>query len=282
MSLLQDIFKAAFWGEDTSPLPNWVEWKHIPYGESHCSVCLKLDQCWFTKDCKPKLPQHPHCHCEVEAILLSDVNNQSHTVSDIGIMIDLCADLGYDRIVLKKEVEKQSLEQYTTGNYILGKLDENGQEIYLEFENETHTIVTGWLVEPKGKIELVAVDYSAKEDLNDGLGAYGINRGHHILAKKAFEGEVGYNLYAALSISVDKLEDLDVKHAAITGQQYRLYTAYAKTGRPLTMEAMKRMEIQAMVSAGIPPDYAFHAVNEAIDDLISRRITHPVKIPWNE
>ena len=67
----------------------------------------------------------------------------------------------------------------------------------------------------------------------------------------------------------------------ITGQQNSLYTAYAKTGQPFTMDVMRKIKIKAMTNAGVPLDSATNAVDKAIADLIKSAITPPVKIPWN-
>ena len=48
--------------------PSWVKWVHISKGESHCETCLRLDGCWFSEDNTTKIPQHPHCHCNLEPI----------------------------------------------------------------------------------------------------------------------------------------------------------------------------------------------------------------------
>ncbi len=115
----------------------------------------------------------------------------------------------------------------------------------------------------------------------DGMGTYKDKKGHHPMAKKAFEGAEGYNMNEALSISQSKLlDDFGVKHSTITGKQKSLYKAYAKTGKPLTMEAMKNIEIQAMVDSGVPIEYARETVETAVEQLIGSGISSPVKIPW--
>ena len=116
----------------------------------------------------------------------------------------------------------------------------------------------------------------------DGMGTYKDMKGHHPMAKKAFEGAEGYNMNEALSISQSKLlDDFGVKHSTITGKQKSLYTAYAKTGNPLTMEAMKNIEIQAMVDSGVPIEYAKETVEAAVEQLIGSGINNPINIPWN-
>lgn len=45
MGIVEDIFLAAFWEKEPPVIPDWVEWKHIFEGLTHCDVCLKLDKC---------------------------------------------------------------------------------------------------------------------------------------------------------------------------------------------------------------------------------------------
>lgn len=61
--------------------PQWVKWVHESAGISHCSECLKLDGCWFTKDHAPIWPHHENCHCRLETIdyliVLTNATSQS-------------------------------------------------------------------------------------------------------------------------------------------------------------------------------------------------------------
>ena len=62
--------------------------------------------------------------------------------------------------VIIREVEKQALEKYVSGDYMLGKLNQNGQRISIRVEiprkdkSETVSFVTGWMVKPNGLIQL--------------------------------------------------------------------------------------------------------------------------------
>ncbi len=62
---------------------------------------------------------------------------------------------------LLKENEKQALEKYINGDYILGKLDKYGQRISIKCSilrkdtGETATYTTDWMVCPNGKIRLI-------------------------------------------------------------------------------------------------------------------------------
>lgn len=100
------------------------------------------------------------------------------------------------------------------------------------------------------------------------------------MAKSAFEGISQYDFKQALTVSQSKLTEFGVKHATITGQQKSLYTAFAKSGEELTMDAIRQIEIKAMTNAGVPIDYATNAVDKAIDALMKAGVTNPSRIPW--
>ncbi len=121
-----------------------------------------------------------------------------------------------------------------------------------------------------------------KAALDDGLGTYGSVKGHHPMAKSAFEGVDGYDYKEALTISQSKLTEFDVKHSTITGQQKKLYLEFSKTGKPLTIDAMKQIEIKAMTNSGVPLDYAKNAVEKAIEQLTKSGITQPSRTPWGK
>ena len=144
MGILEDIFSASFHGESLPQFPDWIEWRHISRGRTHCPICLGLDKCWFTETNKPKLPQHPLCHCITFSIPLSLVLKGGYDTPDSQL--------------LQKEFEKQALEKYTKGQYTLGVLDEYGQRITIQIElidrNTQKEIIanSGWMVCPNGKI----------------------------------------------------------------------------------------------------------------------------------
>lgn len=62
--------------------------------------------------------------------------------------------------VIIREVAKQALEKYVSGDYMLGKLNQDGQRISIRVEiprkdkSETVSFVTGWMVYPNGLIQL--------------------------------------------------------------------------------------------------------------------------------
>jgi len=131
-------------------------------------------------------------------------------------------------------------------------------------------------------IRVIRLEGGGTANLNNGLGTFESQGGHHPMAKSAFEGIPGYDSQKAITISKDQLESFGVKHSTVTGQQHSLYSAFAATNKPLTMNAMRDIEIQALVNSGVPRDYAVNAVDTAIADLKKLGITAPVAIPWNK
>ncbi len=121
------------------------------------------------------------------------------------------------------------------------------------------------------------------KDINDGLSSYGEGRGHHVMSKKALEDVNGYDLKDGITVTNNKLRELGVKHPAITGNQNKLYTNWVKNNpdKTLTIEDMKKIEIESMTRLGVPEDYATNAVNKEYERLKQLGITTPNNIPWN-
>ncbi|MGG8496891.1 hypothetical protein ACQY1Q_10770 [Tenacibaculum sp. TC6] len=119
----------------------------------------------------------------------------------------------------------------------------------------------------------------AKFDLN-GTGQYSVVKGHHPLAKSAFKSDKFYDIQKAFSVSTESLGGQSV-HYAITGNQNRLYSAFAKTGEVLTIDKMANIEIKAMVDAGIPENIATGWVIKALEDLKAQGVKVISHVPWN-
>ena len=106
--------------------------------------------------------------------------------------------------------------------------------------------------------------------------------GHHVPAKRAFEGAPGYDANKALAIPKAELEKLGVMdHNVVTGAQRTKYMAFAKTGQPLTWEAIATIEADALVAGGMQHDIAKSTVAKAVQVLKDAGIT-PVRIPWGK
>jgi len=125
----------------------------------------------------------------------------------------------------------------------------------------------------------------ASAALNDGLGTYASQKGHHPMIAEAFRGLSNYSFDNALTISLAKLGTfvniLDglALHAKITGKQKSLYKGKFMKGQIMTLDDMVQIEIDAMIMVGVPSDYATHAVNKAMAQLKSWGV-QPIKIPW--
>lgn len=65
-----------------------------------------------------------------------------------------------DSNYLKKQIEKQELEKYISGDYKLGVLNNYGQRISIRIEiqnkitNENVSFIVGFMVYPNGKLKL--------------------------------------------------------------------------------------------------------------------------------
>ncbi|HEX4143486.1 MAG TPA: hypothetical protein VHY91_08040 [Pirellulales bacterium] len=104
--------------------------------------------------------------------------------------------------------------------------------------------------------------------------------GHHVPAKKLFEGAEGYNANDALAIPNETMKIRDIVHSKVTGAQKKLYGAFAKTGKQLTWEVVEDVEIKALVRGGATVEQATAAVVKAIQALKDAGVAGPTRIPW--
>ncbi len=156
----------------------WVRWVHRPPGKTHCETCLMLDGCLFVQGKVPRCPHHPNCHCILEPVDESEVLAYAETYSDYRKFDPYLFDpenfykrgkgnafesWGYsvsDSSWLQKELERQALEKYLSGEYTLGKLDKYGQRISIRVTiprksgDGNVSFITGWMVYPDGKLKL--------------------------------------------------------------------------------------------------------------------------------
>ena len=168
---------------------NWAKWYHegIPDGpadvrenerkkaktQGHCLKCTAMSGCYFIDGTKtfPMYPHHPHCHCEKQHISPQTVTANCRIEKFKGYIFAekyaykgkkaLFEDkYGYtidDSDYLKKEYDRQAKEKYMSGDYVLGKLDEEGQRITIDVILKTPlkgtaTVKSGWMVRPNGLI----------------------------------------------------------------------------------------------------------------------------------
>ena len=101
-------------------------------------------------------------------------------------------------------------------------------------------------------------------------------------SKERFEGAPGYDPKAALAIPNAEMTRLGVQHLKlVTPAQQRLYTAFAKTGKILTWEAMETIETQALIAGGMEAGMARATVQKAIQGLKDAGVAGPTRIPWS-
>jgi hypothetical protein len=104
--------------------------------------------------------------------------------------------------------------------------------------------------------------------------------GHHVPAKKNFEGATGFKPKKALAIPNSELGRLGVDHLGVlTPAQRRLYIEFNKAGGKLTWEAIEEIETRALVIAGVEERSARAVVRRCIQSLIDAGF-NPTQIPW--
>ena len=179
MDYLSEVLKAAIWDEQPPEAPKWNKWWHRNSSDNHCEECLMLHECWFEKEKTPKWPHHPFCHCVLEDVSYNEVltkctSDGAYSKFDPYLFNTegkyphnkekLFKEWGYtvkDVNWLQNEINKQGLEKYISGNYVLGKLNKDGQRISIRIEiprkdkAENVSFITGWMVYPNGKIQLI-------------------------------------------------------------------------------------------------------------------------------
>lgn len=104
--------------------------------------------------------------------------------------------------------------------------------------------------------------------------------GHHIPARKVFEGAPGYDAKKALALPNEVMKKLDIKHQVITQWQRRLYREFSQSGRELTWEVVQDIETRALVASGMPQEMAEATVKHAIEALKQAGVSKPTHIPW--
>ena len=108
----------------------------------------------------------------------------------------------------------------------------------------------------------------------------GSGGGHHVPAKSAFTEAAGYDPDVALAIPNPEMARLGVSHSTVTGAQMTGYRAFAKTGAPLTWEAVAKIETKALIRAGMAPRTANATARSAIKALQKMGVAKPTRIPW--
>ena len=164
--------------QKSADFPGWVQWMHHSEGKTHCDECMKLDGCFFLQNKHLPCPHHPYCHCTLEPVDYSVVlmNAEAHSeyskydpyLFDLENFYRHGKDLAFekwghtlkDADWLQKELERQAIEKYLSGEYMLGKLDRNGQRASIRVaiprrdKEGSVSFITGWMIMPNGKLKL--------------------------------------------------------------------------------------------------------------------------------
>jgi hypothetical protein len=104
--------------------------------------------------------------------------------------------------------------------------------------------------------------------------------GHHVPAKAGLRDAENYSIGGAPAISEAEMATAGVKHTLITDAQRVAYIAFRKAGGTLDWTSMAKIEIGALVSAGMKPKLAKQTVNAAIKILKAAGVPGPTRIPW--
>jgi hypothetical protein len=104
--------------------------------------------------------------------------------------------------------------------------------------------------------------------------------GHHVGAKSAFEGAKGFDPDTALAIPNREMARLSINHTRVTTAQRKRYSAFARTGKPLTWDVVQDIETKALIDGGAEPAQAAAAVRRAIQALKDSGVSGPIRIPW--
>jgi Possible hemagglutinin (DUF637) len=127
---------------------------------------------------------------------------------------------------------------------------------------------------PSRNVALEALDLNL-------TGEYRTVAGHHVHAKKAFEGHVNYDPRKGFSISDELMEKFNIKHEKVTTSQQRLFRELAASGSPNTMREHTRIAVEALMEGGCQSrEVARKIVAESLQSLRKTGVTQPTTIPW--
>ena len=133
-----------------------------------CALCVALNHTVFKNSNKPEY-FHPHCKCEMKEVELREVTLDFPIEKITGYLFinegksKLMKSMGYameDAQEIYDEISENARKQYLSGNYILGKLNPNGQRITINMElkgkqekaDKIYEFKTGWMVYPNGEL----------------------------------------------------------------------------------------------------------------------------------
>jgi Possible hemagglutinin (DUF637) len=127
---------------------------------------------------------------------------------------------------------------------------------------------------PSRNIALEALDLNL-------AGEYRAVAGHHVHAKKAFEGQVNYDPRKGFSISDELMKKTGIDHSRATTAQQKLFRELAASGSPNTMREHTRIAVEALMEGGCQSrDVARKIVAESLQSLRKAGVAQPTTIPW--
>ncbi|MGL4426945.1 MAG: hypothetical protein ACRCUQ_04245, partial [Alphaproteobacteria bacterium] len=127
---------------------------------------------------------------------------------------------------------------------------------------------------PSRNVALEALDLNL-------AGEYRAVAGHHVHAKKAFEGHPNYDPKKGFSISDELMKKTGIDHNRVTAAQQKLFREFAASGSPNTMREHTRIAVEALMEGGCQSrEVARKIVAESLQDLRKMGVTQPTTIPW--
>jgi hypothetical protein len=147
----------------------------------------------------------------------------------------------------------------------------------------------GFSIQLKQAAKVVATDAAEQsaqksllEEYQHLMGEYKTIRGHHVHAKKAFEGHVNYDPKKGFSISNELMKNLGIDHTKVTQSQRKLFTDLATSGRLNTLQEHTRIAVEALMQGGCQSEeVARSIVARSLWELKKANVRTPTNIPWN-
>ncbi|ARN84929.1 hypothetical protein [Candidatus Nucleicultrix amoebiphila] len=112
------------------------------------------------------------------------------------------------------------------------------------------------------------------------MGEYRHTGGHHVHAKKAFEGHINYDPKKGFSISNELMAKIGVQHKVVTIAQQKLFRELGKSGKPNTMKEHTRIAVEVLIKGGATKEKARSLVATSLNDLRNKGVRVPTDIPW--
>lgn len=123
-----------------------------------------------------------------------------------------------------------------------------------------------------------------KIDLDQYVGEYQKVKGHHIHAKKAFEGLDQYKSDMALAIGRQYMQAKGINHCKMTGTQKRLFQDLSRRvrdeGAQNTLDEHDMIAEKTLIEGGAQSQDAKDLTQRSRKDLEVKGVEAPIRIPW--